>query len=719
MNRLRVMRWIGGLIAISLVMPASACSDAECHLPLQLEFRKSDICSASGSVLLNPGNDSRINLALLLEQRGLAKLNLQPSADNAGPFPLQRLAMAAEPVAQPDQELWRNRLKALGIADDLINSSWDLLGAWQDGVCVSNNRQSAWSFIEAVIATDKLPAQDKKWLAEERLALADICVAELGQEDSQGPQYQSELALAFSSYLAAAAAFYSGALDDAATGFADLEQNQVDWLAETSSYLLARVYLNQAQVGATDEYGFFDPAKIRSDWALKTVQQLDSYLKRYPQGRYRESAQGLYRKAYWFLGNDQALAQKLSESLGQLPAKPERLLALLNETDNKYLFSTGIAKSPMTGATIPWSSAELASVVVLTRMRSHEPDSEARLQPVSLSELNEHKQDFAKQNQLPLFDYLQLAHQFFVEQNPEQVLALTENETLPKQLSNLSLSRWSLRALSLEQRKDWQAARQLWQSLLAIAQHPMHKLQLKLALALNFEASGQVAAAFAADSPITEFELRRPLLKFVADPVLLKQRLQDAKASQDEQATALFSLLYKSLLTGHYAEFSQLINQYRLADFKDVDGLQQFGWAGQSAPDYSCPPLVQSVSQLVSEPAAAQANNCVAEFLFRHESSLQPGDKPVTAKILGGGKDQFPGKPRSRLDWYLAVMANPQAADEDQAYALYRAINCFASSGNNQCGSQPISSEQRKVWFKTLKSTFKATVWAQNQKYYW
>ena len=66
-----------------------------------------------------------------------------------------------------------------------------------------------------------------------------------------------------------------------------------------------------------------------------------------------------------------------------------------------------------------------------------------------------------------------------------------------------------------------------------------------------------------------------------------------------------------------------------------------------------------------------------------------------------------------------AVMANPKAEPEDKSYALYRAINCYAPSGSNGCGSQDLPVSQRKAWFNTLKQQHGASQWAKQLKYYW
>jgi hypothetical protein len=94
------------------------------------------------------------------------------------------------------------------------------------------------------------------------------------------------------------------------------------------------------------------------------------------------------------------------------------------------------------------------------------------------------------------------------------------------------------------------------------------------------------------------------------------------------------------------------------------------------------------------------------------------GAKPP-ADELGGTPDGFPGPNQTRLDYYLEVIANPKSHGDAEAYALYRAVNCFASVGNNHCGEQDISKGDRKRWFDRLKQTYKDNAWSKRQKYWW
>jgi hypothetical protein len=64
-------------------------------------------------------------------------------------------------------------------------------------------------------------------------------------------------------------------------------------------------------------------------------------------------------------------------------------------------------------------------------------------------------------------------------------------------------------------------------------------------------------------------------------------------------------------------------------------------------------------------------------------------------------------------------MTDAHAGNDLKAYALFRAVKCYAPSGNNDCGGDDVARSVRKTWFKTLKKDFPDTPWAKSLKYYW
>ena len=91
----------------------------------------------------------------------------------------------------------------------------------------------------------------------------------------------------------------------------------------------------------------------------------------------------------------------------------------------------------------------------------------------------------------------------------------------------------------------------------------------------------------------------------------------------------------------------------------------------------------------------AEAGALVARTLDMLREHVQPG---ITTKELDDLADEFivanGGKSTSRGDIYANIIADPKAPADGKAYALYRAINCYAPSGNNTCGNAEHSFER-------------------------
>jgi hypothetical protein len=315
-----------------------------------------------------------------------------------------------------------------------------------------------------------------------------------------------------------------------------------------------------------------------------------------------------------------------------------------------------------------------------------------------------------------------------VEKDAEKTLHLLPEAPTSAPLNYLTFSQQTLRGFALENQEKWSEAGQLWLKLLSQAKLPLQQQQLELALAMNYERSGQLTKVFAHNSPIKIPMVREILLRNVADPTLLRQQI-DKPAATQEHDVAQFTLLYKDLMRGFYADFLSDIKKlpesasttplFMGSTYNAQQALALFQWDGKNATDYQCPALINTVQTLRDENNNPHALNCLGEFVFRHGLDDFPLNSQPESHELGGTASQFTGTPFSRLAGYLQVMNSKNAAHDDKAYALFRAVNCFAPSGYNSCGPQEIAIEQRKQWFQTLKSHYADTRWGQQLKYYW
>ncbi|MFJ3485759.1 outer membrane assembly lipoprotein YfiO [Pseudomonas sp. NPDC090202] len=720
--RIRLLSPLALIIGALIGGPAQASSDEACYPDWIIAKGSLDACN--NLPFLSPGNDSRVNLRLLLADRKALPLNPAPLsedeiAEGFGPVPfaLTRLdgeASEGDASEESGQAALGDLLGKLGIKRDSTDSAGQAFLQGEGSRCRSNRDDSAAQFIGQLLDTAALPDNERQALARSRLLLLDSCTWEGDKQAALLPgSIQSPEGQAFLAYLQAAADFYSGRFAQAETGFTQLSTSTQPWLKEVSLYMIARTRLNAAQQDAFDEYGSLKQ-RIEPAIAGKIAEAFKAYLDTYPNNTYTLSARGLMRRVHWLADDQASLADDYTWQLTQATAEQRDSTpdALIQETDNKLL----------TGMTEATSSALMTATSDLMLMR---PDAQLKL---TRNALLAQKDLFASQP--ALFDYLQAVFAFYLDNDPAQALKLLPNDT-PANLDYLAFSQQTLRGLVLEAGNDLATAEKLWLSLIPLAKQPLQREQLELALAMNYERSGQLARVFAGDSPIQSAQVRLILLNKVADAPLLRQQIQQG-ISPVEKATAQFVLLYKDLLRSQYAAFTddlKTLPEKPAADklsaslgyvYGDGQSLQLFRWSGEKVDSgYACPNIGDTAALLQANGKDAKGLICLGEFILRNGLDSMPLDQPSGAGQLGGGTPGFQGEVFSRLNGYKTVIADNKALRDDKAYALFRAINCYAPSGYNSCGGEDVAPAVRKGWFRQLKTTYASTPWGQSLQYYW
>jgi len=702
-------------------LAAQASSDDSCYPDWRVSRDSLEPCS--NQPFLSPGNDSRVNLRLLLADKKTAPLapNALGEDDLAQgfgpvPFPVYRLVPIPAGEDEPDNQADDSRtaeldtlLQPLGIKREDYTTAGQAFLSGEGSRCRSNDDDSATAFISQVIKADMPPAE-RDVLVRARLQLLTTCDGDAQVVDAQlTPSANAQL---FRTYLQAAADFYGGRFGNAERGFAAASTSEVPWLKETALYMTARTSLNQAQAEAFDEYGMPQREQVDKSALSDAEEGFLGYLKAYPQGAYVASARGLLRRVHWLANDQTKLAEDFTWQFTEATEAQRNvsLDALVEEADLKLLMARNpAANSPM-----------LQLVNDLMAMRAHTPPL------LSHEDLDKQKSTFA--NEPALFDYLQAAYALYVEHQPDAALKHLPTD-VPSNLDYFAFSQQTLRALAMEAKQDWKGAEALWLQLLPLAKQPLQRDQLELALAMNYERSGQLAKVFAADSPISARQVRYILLRNVAGPDLLRQQI--AKASDPtERQTAQFVLLYKDLLHGQFATFADDLKQASLSEdklgtslgytYSSGQSLTLFQWNGDKAESgYACPSIAQTAAALQSEAKNPQALNCLGEFILRNGLDGMPLEQARATGSLGGTASEFKGETFSRLDGYKQVIANPKAAKTDKAYALFRAINCYAPAGYNSCGGEDVAPAVRKGWFRQLKTGFADSQWGKSLQYYW
>lgn len=706
-----------------ITQQAQASSDDSCYPDWRVSRDSLDSCS--NLPFLSPGNDSRVNLRLLLADKKAEPLTPNAlSEDDLSqgfglvPFPVYRLAPIPATNDEPDNKPDDSRtaeldtlLKPLGIQRDEYKTAGEAFLTGEGSRCRSNDDDSATAFISQVIKAD-MPAAERELLVKARLQLLTACSWEGQVVDAQ--QIQSHDGQLFRTYLQAAAEFYSGRFGDAERGFAAASTSQVPWLKETALYMTARTSLNQAQAEAFDEYGMPQLEHVDKSALSDAEEGFLGYLKTYPQGDYLASARGLLRRVYWLAGDNTKLAEAFGWAMTEATDAQRNVSLddLVEEADLKLLM--------VNSETVTTPMIQFVSDLMVMR-GGNQP-------ALSRADLEKQKAAFAGAPEL--YDYLLAVSALYTEHQPDAALKQLP-QSVPSSLNYFAFSQQTLRALALEAKQDWKGAEALWLQLLPLAKLPLQRDQLELALAMNYERSGQLAKVFAADSPISAKPVRYILLRNVAGPELLRQQIAGASDPLERQ-TAQFVLLYKDLLRGQYATFADDLKQLPAAAPDDKLGtslgyvysasqtLKLFQWNGDKAESgYACPSITQIAATLQADAKNPQGLNCLGEFILRNGLDGMPLEQARAAGSLGSSASDFKGETFSRLDGYKQVIGNAKAPKNDKAYALFRAINCYGPSGYNSCGGVDVEPAVRKAWFRQLKTSYADTQWGKSLQYYW
>ncbi|UXU85599.1 hypothetical protein [Burkholderia sp. S-53] len=699
---------------------AHASSDDTCYAPATL---RQNTYSCSNVPMLSPANDTRINAMLMMVDSGkVAQVFPDPKTIPAKdrinqiivPFPLDFSGWIDIGQKQPD--------KTGGAADADAPSNRYADG--EGSICRSMNA-GADAFNDALNGASGVPADEAARL---RAARADIaqktCAAGGASAAWTKPPVKSPLGQQLAAYLDGTNAFYRADFLTATKAFANASHSANPWLKETGLYMVGRAQLNAAQANAFDNDNP-TPSRARvtkvSLDAANTV--FRTYLKVYPQGHYAVSASGLLRRVAWLGGNVTQQADLYGHALARWSPATSNvpLMQLANELDSKLLFGSDFDAAQIQSPTV------LATVDLL-RMRTSDSSSSSRSKPLTLDDLQAQKPRFA--NAPALYDYLLATWYVQIGHKPDAALELLP-QTPAVPLDYFGLSQQALRGFALEDSGQSDKARQLWHDLIPLAKFRFQREALELALAINLEQAGLVNDVFADDSPVQNAALRAILLQRSASADLLRAQAQNPATGGALRDTALYALLYKELTRSHYADF---LADAALVSGTPADPLKPFVAPGVRNEDgYTCPSARDIAATLQQNPGDAKGLNCLADFARLHPPAAGLESDPVPLWIrnassttatrvpptLGAAPSQFAGKPYERMSSYVTVMADAQANPNDRAYALYRAIKCYAPGGSNECGGKDVPKNTRKRWFDTLKATYPGSPWAQKLRYYW
>lgn len=681
-----------------------ASGDYGCGTPRgNLFFLRYESCNSVP--FLSPSNDSRLNLQLLLIDSGRLTGDL-----NETPAPYLSVMKDYVSLRVPfDMESWQLSGPGLGVASkDATNSSSANDYAQGEGSRCKSAAAGLDAFKNAVIAAGGVSKEDATALIEVRSNLTVDCGATTPPNLKLPQGLRSAPARDFAAYIAGANAFYAGDFAGALKDFESIRNSTNSWLRETSRYMIGRTLLNNAERSAFGEWGDLKLANVDKESLKGAEGAFNSYLHDFPRGMYAVSAEGLLRRVYWLGGDQTRLAEAFDRALAdsEKGATNVTSLDLVQEADAKLLASVQVdaIKSP-----------RFLAIIDLMRIRSSDPQARASntSAPLKLAELEAQKERFASNP--ALYSYLLAAFHLYVDNKPERVLAVLPNEPT-EPLNYFAFSQQTLRMLALEAGKQYVKERKLVFEMWPLARLPLERDQLQLALARIEVLSGRTDRIFTSDTLIREQAIRTIVVEYTASAEMLRQRIKDPKEDTKVVDAAMYSLLYKELTGAKYETFQ---SDLALMPPHPQELLAPFAAKGEDkSAGYQCPSLREVAAALQRDGNDAQSLNCIGELVRLHGVHYgQSSAPPVTD--LGGYGSLFPVTNYSRLTGYMKVIANHQAERDARAYALYRAVQCYAPSGLNDCGSQDIPQGTRKRWFDTLHKEYSESVWAKSSKYYW
>jgi hypothetical protein len=688
-----VIAAIGGAFLSS---PAKASGDYGCTPQWSVVQFENGGCN--NSAILGPGNDTRVNLLLLMQ-------DFYPHGKGAQ-------STGVEPLFE-----WRS------LRNNLFYQKPGNNDVVREHTRCGSNADGAAAFEKAVNGAKNLSAAERGTLINARKIFEPECGIGMREipfrivlNDIKSKQAQE-----FADYMRAAITFYDGDFNAAGSFFSALSKAKDNWVRETAQYMFARNALNQAQDNAFDEWGYFDGTRKTDDVALgKARDGFQNYLKNWPKGQYAYSARSLMRRVYW-LGNDPAkLAAEYRWHLGAISFGESEDLGRANhailaeEIDSKLLPRDN-------GGTFGGDPLFLA-VNDLMRMRKNGGYFGKQ---ISRTEIEAQRPVFAKHPEL--HQYLLAAYAFYVDQKPADVIAMIPDSARFPRMGFVHFSRQALRGLALDAVKD-RNARGFWEELVAHAGAVPQSAIAEMALAMNMERGNAVPEIFATQSLVQDITVRELLMLHVASPAILRAQAADETRQHHEREVALFTLLYKGLSRGRYGEFVSDLNltpkgaltEGYFSDLRtDTEIPVGLFKSGGKVGDFACPHVRESASVLAKNANDVRARLCVADF-FRLNGfdQMQLETSPEQGQ-LGSGKSLFPGKAYSRLELYKGLIADPKTAAEEKAYALYRAVYCYAPGGNNSCSGAEVPQSQRKAWHDQLKREYPKSPWAQKLQFYW
>lgn len=651
---------------------------------------------------LTPANDNQTNMLLLLSDLGIAKFNIQEEKSTLWTTSYSKVPFEVSSLLVNSHNKLPNARKPLKAPDLSYNEHCNSL---QNG---------AHAFIQQVKTDTKLSRSEKDMLIHEREKINN-CENTLALL-SVNPNW-SAAARQYVSYLNATISFYNTHFSTATKIYSVLTNVDQAWLKETSQYMLIRSTLNEAYQSGVGEYGDLVHDKLNQNLLTTFFNNITQYFKLYPQGQYAASARGLLRRGFWLSGKHDLLINEYvwqinhptssvyNLELPNLPYELDRHVFQSNRLNVKNL------KDPF-----------FLSIYDLMHMRKKETADDV---VISWAELNAQKNYFKDSPEL--FQYLQANHLFYVQNKAQEALKYLPQRAPSSINSYLQLSQLLLKGRILEASGRNQATQKYWENLLSISKTAEQRGLAELMLYRYYAQQQNTAQFIGSSAKIKQAYLQQQYLVDAANEQSLMSVVKNNVATQDQKNVALYTLLNKSLAYQNFDLFNQAYRelpsnaaqfnteQNTAEKFRNQPSFANFLWKGASVSNsIKCPDLATLTQQLQVNPKDLSLNLCLGEYARSSQAYTILNLNYLPDHSL----QSFKGTYFARGDVYKNIIKTGTKS-ELTAYALYRAIQCYAPSGNNECQDKDVNKSVRKQWFDQIKRDYPETSWAKSLKYYW
>ena len=714
-------------LGVGLLSPqAHASFDSACQPDWSVELQSYNRCS--NLPILSPANDNQTNMQLLLADKLLAKIEA-PKLESMQWFD----SYGSVPFESSEFKYSLSNLTPSGRPKNPVSQEQSVRYIAEERC--RTNASGTQVFLQQVAKDAGLNAAEKKLLTEKRLSIDPSCdkaLAFIKVANEWNPLVRQYMA-----YLNGSIAFYNGDYATAQRIYAALNTVKSPWLAETAAYMQVRTTVNQAYSSGLDEYGFQYLNNIDKNAIAAAFNAVTYYFKNYPQGQYAASTRGVLRRIYWMSGQQRKLIDEFTWQFNNASNPQFNLeMPLVAEEINQRIFESKLFdianfKDPFFLATYD-----------LMHMRIN---SSKKYTPISWQALQAQKDIFKTEPEL--YRYLQAMHLLVQQNKAQQALEYLPKGNPPTRLSYLQLSQFALKSHILQSTNS-DEAQSLLEVLMASTKQAYQRPMIELMLTLNLQHHQDYAAFFKANGLITSPAIRLVIIKRAASADLLNSIIKSPSTSASEKKFASFVLLHKTL---NHQDYDQFIEALKFlpkdsAHFKSFDSTNEaysnqpefnlFNWKGHKISDkLTCPSIVSIAKTLAAEPEDQMAQLCFGEFVrltnFRnseyiieneqginHLKAAKSSTEKLFNRTLANNASPFPKPVFSRGEVYKNIIRDSNDADL-KAYALYRAINCYAPGGLNDCAGVEVDKSVRKGWFDQLKQDYPNTEWAKKLPYYW